>query len=185
MERSTPMWSIFGGVQLSRTWCKCCGHARKLYEPMSILLFGLPATGETSLTTLLKEYTSPEHIPGATCDFCSMSGGLTKQLHIARWPRNVVIGLKWWTWLPQGFGVKPKVTVAFPPVWSPQHAEDYRLTGIVLHSGDVGGGHNTACVADEDRWFLYDDAASPKLLLAQCVLDTKPYILLYHRLGRA
>lgn len=57
---------------------------------------------------------------------------------------------------------------------------DYNLTGIVIHSGGMQGGHYTSICKKEDKWVLFNDAKT-KEIKKKYVLDKDAYILFYQK----
>lgn len=181
---STPMWQALGGVPASDVVCYVCGQRRTTHEAMSILLVPLPAFGRVTLAHLLMAHCATEHLPDAICGFCKVRGGIRKRLAVSRWSQPLVVSLKWWSWLPNGRGVKPGATVAFQSTWHVEGTITYSFKCIVNHAGPVGHGHYTAFVEDVDSWVLYDDANTHLHLPENSMVIAQPYLLLCEQMPR-
>jgi ubiquitin C-terminal hydrolase len=57
---------------------------------------------------------------------------------------------------------------------------NYKLIGVVNHSGGLGGGHYTSCFKKNDEWFYASDSYVKRRSL-RSVLDADPYLLFYQR----
>ena len=74
--------------------------------------------------------------------------------------------------------------VSFETVLNVQDgAGSHSLRDVVVHTGEVGGGHYTAfCRAQDNFWYFCDDApAFPRRVPTEVVLRSCAYILVYER----
>ena len=53
---------------------------------------------------------------------------------------------------------------------------NYKLIGIINHSGILQGGHYNCCIKKEDSWYLFDDTDIKKI---SKILSNKNYCLIY------
>lgn len=56
----------------------------------------------------------------------------------------------------------------------------YSLTGTVIHTGGLSGGHYTAVGYKDGRWYYFNDARF-KEINKRVALEKDPYILFYRR----
>lgn len=61
----------------------------------------------------------------------------------------------------------------------------YRLYGVSIHSGGIGGGHYIARVhaRPPGRWYSFSDSSGQEIQLAD-VLNSEAYILFYERVAK-
>ena len=58
----------------------------------------------------------------------------------------------------------------------------YALRAVVVHHGELHGGHYTASVVSDDaNWYHYDDAAPPTVCAPADVLRQQAYMLFYSK----
>jgi len=55
-------------------------------------------------------------------------------------------------------------------------SRDYKLIGVINHSGILQGGHYNCCIRKEDSWYLFDDTDIKKI---PKILSNKNYCLIY------
>jgi ubiquitin C-terminal hydrolase len=68
-------------------------------------------------------------------------------------------------------------------LWPAVHDKPpYILRSLVVHSGEVGGGHYTAYIrAQDDSWYFCDDWQPPRPAHETEVLSAQAYLLFYER----
>jgi ubiquitin C-terminal hydrolase len=94
-------------------------------------------------------------------------------------PRFLIVQLKRFdydvrTWQRIKINSKFEFTLQFdigPLLETPSIGELFELTGVVLHTGTAQGGHYTACVKRDGKWFRFDDTAVSEISQSQVLSD--------------
>lgn len=84
----------------------------------------------------------------------------------------------------KSFEDKPANYPPLPSPLAPRSPGWYDLSSVVVHIGQMSGGHYITYCRKEERWFKFDDSKVTTVSEAE-VLDAEAYILFYvvRRLG--
>mmetsp|Transcript_19270 Transcript_19270/g.28778 ORF Transcript_19270/g.28778 Transcript_19270/m.28778 type:complete len:917 (-) Transcript_19270:200-2950(-) len=158
---------------------------------------------KVSLTNCLRVYTSTETLPGETylCAKCNENNHgepvrvkARKRVMIQKLPDTLTIHFKRFAATMRGFQkvgkhVKIPTILNMAPFCVPSSPEEkkterelYGLTGIVVHSGGMGGGHYVAYTRrGTDSWWYFSDRTVQESRESS-VLGAQAYIAFYKRL---
>ena len=93
-------------------------------------------------------------------------------LHLKRWAYNVATHE--WDKIPTKVSYETLLTLSVDAI--------YDLRSVIVHHGAAGGGHYTSFVrAQNNRWYLCDDARTPEPCSTERALAAQAYMLLYER----
>lgn len=118
--------------------------------PEPFFLLDIPITA-TSLMDCLNNYAAAEPID-AWRDDAGNTHSVTRKCVFVTLPPILFIALKRFT----SNGRKDISNVDIPEAIVVSGAT-YKLVAVCVHSGNVGGGHYTACVLNEQQWTCIDD----------------------------
>jgi len=173
---------------------------------------GLPLPGEPSLSLagLLARFTAPETVDDVVCEACRRRGRFSKRALVAKLPRTLCLHLPRTMWQESGQASKRGEHVSFPerldmypytyaasakassvwalPARSDSGRQQYRLTAVIVHTGDASSGHfvtfrRRADPADP-RWFYASDAVVSRAARSE-VLAAAAYMFFYDRVTSA
>ncbi len=183
---STPFWKAFGGIHLSTTICKACGHRAPQYEMWHSLSLALPAAPTTLEQVLANHWgTEPLQCENDRCDECNTAQQREKDVQLVRWPQVLVVHLKRWDVISMAPFVQQKVPtkIHFEVILPVEvRRPPYYLRGVVVHHGGAGIGHYFAYVrAPDNFWYLCDDWRRPRLVSVDEVLAAEAYMLFYEQ----
>ncbi len=86
------------------------------------------------------------------CDKCNTYRKASKKLKIIKWPNHLIICLKRFQIIRNKYTKNCK-EIIIPIEWR----ENYKLTGIIYHSGSLYGGHYIYIGNNNNKWYLYND----------------------------
>lgn len=144
-----------------------------------------------SCLRLLCEDENLEKDDGFFCATCKARQKAVKHLRVFRCPKILVLHLKRFSW--QNGLTQQKLTfpVGIPTELSLKavmssdavgDAPQYRLYGIVNHSGTISGGHYTAMSRNsgDGQWYSFNDRAVKAEPAGSPAVSEAAYILFYH-----
>lgn len=186
---SSEWLDMVQGVMICQTNCPHCEHISHTFEPFTVLT--LDCSGET-LLHCLETYMETEEIDGWKCEKCEAVCKTIKYLRFWKIPRVFCISLKRFS-CKDGNVAKNTTPVRIPidftliteGVLGPQRESGekflFLLRAAAIHHGDIGGGHYTAAVMEDDaHWFHCDDASvSPISGEPLTELFNQSYFILY------
>ena len=194
-QESSLVWHIFGGYSRNQVVCTECDHVSKTFDGHLSLELQLPR-GVDSLEEALQAYVEEETLDGDNkyhCDRCQGKVVGQKSMKIEVAPNVLQIALKRYSmgYFSSPLGNKLKKRVSFDAVLdlAPCMAKGcvdgrpttYKLYGIIVHIGGMGGGHYISYVKnDAGRWFCCDDSTVSKVDEGE-VLAQSAYMLFYRR----
>ncbi|OXA44900.1 putative ubiquitin carboxyl-terminal hydrolase FAF [Folsomia candida] len=187
-----------GGLFSDQKICKECPHRYAKEEPFSIL--SVEVRSHSNLANSLEQYVKGELLEGADayhCERCNKKVATVKRLCVKRLPPVLAIQLKRFEYdYEQGSPVKFNDYFEFPrklnmepytvaglakiegelvdaeenPGGAPLTTK-YRLTGVVVHSGQATGGHYYSYISYRYRnglwrWYKFDDSN-----VTECQMD--------------
>ena len=118
------------------------------------------------------------------CPHCHSVNSRTKTTELINKPRVLVLHLKRWEFIRElRRAEKINTTVSYETLFPLDAGNVYELCSVVVHHGNVGGGHYTAFVRAGDLlWYDCNDAAPPRACSVDEVLNATAYMLFYQRL---
>jgi len=177
----------FYSQQLSVVSCTECDYITYNHEPIMTLQLEIPESAST-LYDCLASYTSVSKLKVNntwTCDKCKAKINPDKKLLLWNCPNVLIIQLKRYT-----STSKKDVFIEYPidlelnnyNLDYDKNGCDYRLVGMCIQDGGLGGGHYYAvCRNDLDfLWREYNDT-HVSLIDEDDVLKKRPYCLFYRR----
>ena len=87
------------------------------------------------------------------CSVCQERRVASKRCNIVTWPKHLIIVLKRFNHNGRGKSHKIDKEIQVPLLWR----HNYRLKGIVYHSGSVFGGHYIYVGYNNNKWLMFDD----------------------------
>ena len=197
------IYELFGGMLRSEVCCSVCHNKSVVFDPFMDLALPLPRRKSSysrpthsysysydlsldpaiKLEECLTMFTDAEDLNEEERPYCSKCKKLTastKQLHIAMFPKYLVIQLKRFS----GYTVRTKLStpVSFDDTWIPKNSGDqtYSLYAIVSHSGGIYGGHYVAYCRHNKVWRCFNDTMARDVSWEH-VRHQESYILFYEK----
>lgn len=183
------MSKILGGVYSDQKICKGCPHRYSKEEPFSVI--SVDIRNHSSLQDSMEQYVKGELLEGADayyCEKCANKVVTVKRLCVKKLPPVLGIQLKRFEYdfervcaikfndyfeFPRCLDMEPYTVQGLAKIEgeiidcdldpSNEHVcTRYRLSGIVVHSGQASGGHYYSYIKNrnpsgEVRWYKFDD----------------------------
>ncbi|XP_030747882.1 probable ubiquitin carboxyl-terminal hydrolase FAF-X isoform X2 [Sitophilus oryzae] len=183
------MSKILGGSYSDQKICKGCPHRYSKEEPFSVI--SVDIRNHSSLPDSMEQYVKGELLEGADayhCEKCSKKVVTVKRLCVKKLPPILAIQLKRFEYdfervcaikfndyfeFPRELDMEPYTVSGLAKIegeiidcdLDPNASEvctKYRLSGIVVHSGQASGGHYYSYIRHRDpsgevRWYKFDD----------------------------
>lgn len=173
---------------LSITSCTQCDYATVNFDPTMVLSLEIPEDAST-LSDCLDSYTKKITLDcdnSWKCDKCKQKVEPDKKIILWKSSDTLIILLKRYTKL-----IKNNTFIEFPLQLDISHyslnygskGTLYRLSGISIQSGSLGGGHYYAMCYNEldKKWRTYNDTHVSEITESE-LLQQKPYCLFYRRI---
>lgn len=201
---NSPISRIFYGSFFSRIRCPSCSHENEIKEPFMFLTLDIPDISdklktpgvygksetygekgvklEDCLKTFSREYTLDEKNKWK-CDHCDNYVCATKTMGICDLPKVLIIYLK--RFQTGGYYHKMTVPVEYEENLNmfeySKNGGNYKLIGVVLHSGSLYGGHYTSVALDTPsrEWYSFNDSSARKT--SDICNPSSAYFLFYMR----
>ena len=111
------------------------------------------------------------------CDKCQKNRIASQRKEITKWPKNLIVWLR--RYEQKGMRLsKHNQEIRVPVIWR----NDYKLKGVVFHSGNLFGGHYIYAGCVNDEWYLFNDSSVSKLEINSLKnLVNNGYIYYYSR----
>ena len=177
----------FYSQQLSITSCTNCDYITVNFDPFMVLSLEIP-DGSDSLYDCLSSYTKKTTLDGENkwkCDKCKQLVQPDKKIKLWKTSNVLIIMLKRYSKYK-----KKNDFIEFPIELNLDNylidydnlGKKYRLSGICIQSGSLGGGHYYAmCYNELDKtWREYNDT-NVREISTEELLRQKPYCLFYRR----
>jgi len=177
---------------LNQIRCPSCGFSSLSYCPNNMLCVPLPDSAAT-LYGCLDKFFDLEMLDGDyPCSKCQNKQDMGIRRYILTKPKTLIICLKRFNFDPQTMALrKDNQLVVYPEVldirkYNPIADQDpentqYRLTGIINHSGAINFGHYYSWNLIGDKWWQHNDAiVSPISSLP--AENSNAYILTYEKM---
>ena len=155
--------------------CKAmkCLTVSNTVEKMNLI--NLSLTKETDdLDSCLKELLKREKLENDSmyfCDNCKKLRIASKRLEFKSLPSDIIFSIKRYSSSLRKIDKK----IDMPLEW-----KDYRLKGIVFHSGSFGGGHYIYIGMDNNRWYIFNDSFVSEINNMSSLDQYKNHGYLYH-----
>ena len=175
---------LFQGLHEQVIACKNCYLESACVEPFTVLTLSLPASGNCTLETLIKNYHEDTYIDDYECPSCNLRGGVRKT-YIKKLPPVLVLHLNRFE-----FSVsarKKQNYVNFPlenlslkeHVLKSESSTPYSLCAVSNHFGTLNSGHYTSYCKPfcADVWYNCDDRTVTKLRTP--IKTSNAYLLFY------
>ena len=92
------------------------------------------------------------------CEKCQKKRIASQRKEITQWPKNLIVWLRRYEQNGNRLS-KYSQEIAIPIEWR----QGYKLKGVVLHSGNLYGGHYVYAGLNGDKWYLFDDSSVSEL----------------------
>ncbi|CAG9840067.1 unnamed protein product [Diabrotica balteata] len=183
------MSKILGGSYSDQKICKGCPHRYSKEEPFSVI--SVDIRNHSSLPDSMEQYVKGELLEGADayhCEKCAKKVVTVKRLCVKKLPPILGIQLKRFEYdfervcaikfndyfeFPRELDMEPYTVSGLAKIegeiidcdlhpTSTEVCTKYRLSGIVVHSGQASGGHYYSYIRSRDpsgevRWYKFDD----------------------------
>ncbi|XP_066261614.1 ubiquitin carboxyl-terminal hydrolase 9X [Euwallacea similis] len=183
------MAKILGGSYSDQKICKGCPHRYSKEEPFSVI--SVDIRNHSSLPDSMEQYVKGELLEGADayhCEKCAKKVVTVKRLCVKKLPPILAIQLKRFEYdfervcaikfndyfeFPRELDMEPYTVSGLAKIegeiidcdLDPNAIDvctNYRLSGIVVHSGQASGGHYYSYIRHRDpsgdvRWYKFDD----------------------------
>ncbi|KAH1013809.1 hypothetical protein HUJ04_002748 [Dendroctonus ponderosae] len=183
------MSKILGGSYSDQKICKGCPHRYSKEEPFSVI--SVDIRNHSSLPDSMEQYVKGELLEGADayhCEKCAKKVVTVKRLCVKKLPPILAIQLKRFEYdfervcaikfndyfeFPRELDMEPYTVSGLAKIegeiidcdLDPSNSDvctKYRLSGIVVHSGQASGGHYYSYIRHRDpsgevRWYKFDD----------------------------
>jgi ubiquitin C-terminal hydrolase len=164
----SPLTDLIFGMHRIQYSCSNCHAVHTSWETFNILKI-TPQKNTDWMTCIQDEFKS-EEIEGYHCDACHGKHTTTKQIHIWRLPKVMMITVRRFT----PMGTKDSTPIQYDgtslnlsSLFAPESQEssrkhNYHVFGTVDHHGSIGGGHYISQTLNPvwNTWHLYDDQAA-------------------------
>lgn len=92
------------------------------------------------------------------CEKCEKKRIASQRKEINIWPKNLIVWLRRYEQRGNRLS-KHSQEIKVPVIWR----NDYKLKGVVFHSGNLYGGHYVYAGNVNDKWYLFDDSSISEL----------------------
>lgn len=133
---------------------RSCLNISEHTEKSNYLLFDIKDSF-TNLDDCYNEYKSRIKFEGDElyfCENCNDKRVASKRLQIINWPKHLIIILKRFNQNNEKVS-KNNTNIHIPEIWK----YDYKLKGIIYHSGSLNGGHYIYIGKHNNIWYSFND----------------------------
>ena len=165
----------FGGVQVTQVIGKECPHRSETCEPF--LSISVEVKGKRGLVEGLESYVAEEVLQGEDayqCDSCEAKVKAVRRVCVKHLPNVLILALRRFEFdfdtmtreklndyfeFPFELNMEPFTEEGLESKSQavPQDYYQYRLRGIVIHSGSAENGHYYSYISSEHRWVEFND----------------------------
>jgi ubiquitin C-terminal hydrolase len=162
--------------------CKTCGAEKRPSQTMRSWGLSLPDQRRSvDIQERIRVFSVPEDVEGFVCDQCHVTGVAEKRMVIDAFAEILVIHLMRFRRVGDR-NVKIDTPVRYPVhlfLSEGDQEVEYVLRGIILHRGDLQGGHYRAILMDDDEHgWMCDDSSVTECEHSQ---QDSAYVLFYRR----
>ena len=153
---------LFEIHEKTTTKCKVlsCLTTSDSIEKSTILMLNINSDSET-LDDCLKFSTQRIKLEGDEkyyCEKCEKKRIASQRKEVNIWPKNLIVWLRRYEQRGNRLS-KHSQEIRVPIIWR----NDYKLKGVVFHSGNLYGGHYVYAGNVNDKWYLFDDSSVSEL----------------------
>ncbi len=111
------------------------------------------------------------------CEKCEKKRIASQRKEITKWPKNLIV------WLRRYQHIGRRLSKYTQPIQVPvQWRNNYKLKGVVFHSGSLYGGHYVYAGLQDGKWYLFNDSSVSELEHSALVnIVNNGYIYYYDR----
>lgn len=200
IQNTSPIYSILSGWLQNTIHCLQCNTKTNTYE--QFLDLSLEITSSTSILQSLQQFTSIESLydkNAYACDICKTKVSAEKSIKLHKLPNVLCISLKrfkltntsymgyqdsckvhHYVEYPLELDILPYISSSSNMIIDKEYYI-YNLTSIIVHVGNLYGGHYYAYIQSQDnQWYRMDDEDVQNVSLQE-VLQQKVYMLFYNK----
>jgi len=170
---SSIISDTFYGKYETIVQCRSCRGITTMYENFMFLTLPVSENNMENLDGLMKKLSYSEELFGDNqyhCEKCKRLCDAVKTIRVAALPDVLIIHLK-------RFSKTNKINNF---VDMPTQYGNHELVGIVNHSGGLSGGHYTANVKINNKWYVMNDSSCR--IMQENIITHQAYILFYEKI---
>jgi ubiquitin C-terminal hydrolase len=152
LDKVIPDTPDYHGTLKTSMHCGNCKNISIVYEQFNTI--NLDPNGNCSIYNLFMDYLKKESISEYYCEKCNTSSESTKKLSIHKLPTNLIIVLKKYN---NKFKIQYPLNDLKIKESSSGIINNYSLTAVVNHLGNLNNGHYNCNVLVNDAWYFIDD----------------------------
>jgi len=153
---------LFEINEKTTTKCKVlsCLNTSESIEKSTILMLNINNDSETldDCLSYSKQRIKLEGENKYYCEKCEKKRVASQRKEVNIWPKNLIVWLRRYEQKGNRLS-KHSQEIKIPIVWK----NDYKLKGVVFHSGNLHGGHYVYAGCINDKWYLFDDSSVSEL----------------------
>jgi ubiquitin C-terminal hydrolase len=183
---------IFGSQFLSKLICQNCGNVSYAHDAYTLVPVPVPNHALT-LYDCIDQFITPEIVEGVSCEKCNTKSNAIKQLSFWTLPHMLIVQLKRFDhrlkkidrFVQAPLQLNMTQYITHPRVVEkiqhhPNALQLYNLSGVICHSGQLGGGHYTAkCKRPSGVWMDFNDATVRPFDVEKDLQSPLNYIFFY------
>jgi ubiquitin C-terminal hydrolase len=182
------MKNVLNGETQTSFTCGACGRVSNVKEKLCYLCLGIPRERVVKIDDCLNLYQREEHLSkenAMDCAKCKKGQPTVKVTKILCFGRILIISFQRFERDKYGRLIKNETGIQYSGVlnaerWTVNQRGEYRLMGVVFHSGSLEFGHYTAVAreSDGDEWWSFNDGYVEQIE-PQMALRSNAYLLFY------
>lgn len=181
---------LFYGQEHMTTKCVNCNNVSHTFQPFSYIQLACHSTNGVmydNLSDAFNAYTSCEQLDSNNewkCDKCHQNVKALRDISIWKSPKYLIIHLNRFQKTHQGNRITIKKIghkIDFPKTLKLSSVDgDYKIYGVVNHTGNINGGHYFSYIKNGNRWYNYNDTRVSEMN-GNNIVTPNAYILFYKR----
>ncbi|CAD8120719.1 unnamed protein product [Paramecium sonneborni] len=164
------------GQILSELICRNCKHKSPISE--EFLTLSLALTKVTTVNQSLEDFFKDEIIQDYQCDNCHKKKTAVKKTKITNLPRYLILHLKRFKFFPKSTKITQQIKFSIESNFC---NTEYKLIGVIVHSGSLEQGHYYSYGRRQNKWWLFNDQRIKQANKID-VQQQQGYILFYQQL---
>ena len=148
---------LYHGETKTTNKCLCCKNTKCILEEFNTLNFTVPNT-KSNLTDLFINYLEKETISDPEnlyyCEICKSNQPFEKKITLNKLPNVLIIVLKRYT---SNLKINSEVIFDESLKIKMESIKEFKLTGLINHTGNLYDGHYTNYININDNWLFIDD----------------------------
>ncbi|CAD8188167.1 unnamed protein product [Paramecium octaurelia] len=164
------------GQIVSELICKNCKHKSVITE--EFLTLSLALTKVSTVNQSLEEFLKDELIQDYQCDNCHKKNKAIKKTRITNLPRYLILHLKRFKFFPKQTKITQQIKFSIESNFC---NTEYKLIGVIIHSGSLEQGHYYSFGRRQHKWWLFNDQRIKQANKID-VQQQQGYILFYQQL---